>query len=450
MIISSNMSNLKGQNYSNNLNSPIKRNSPYTMNRYSNLGNSPNKSQVSFGMFGLDDLLVVAAGMVISRVVGKVIDKVGSAIVKHFRPSPAPTPLTKSAEEHAVQATRDVVSHIGKKIRQEADDEVRIAEKRGFKVNPQTVKEEHLKVYADKLDRVLIPLKGEGYELGLNKVIGFAKLKTGIYEDVLMPLCDVMDGNKSQQIFVPNGLSFFGPMGTGKSYFARQLAEHYVQKGGYFKEIEKLTGDTPTDIATIKAAFEEAKTKFNESGGKKYTMLLIDEIEKMFDRDNPIQRPVMGTLLRLTSDCKDNGVVFMTTANYLDKVEPALLRNGRTDLRIPVGYIEDVDIADMAHYYIKKDGLPANSGTPEEGGIDYKKVLEAVKTEKLQYKPKDVEASLVEASKIYKGTRYKMDTDDVIESLTKAKIDFNSEFNQQFIKDKAYADQQDFGGIYEY
>ena len=425
-------------NGNNLLNSPIN-----SENYYNSLPSRirNDKSQVSFGIFGWDDALAIGIGMLIGKAVSKVVDVVVKVATKYLvRPHPAPGPVTPSAVSHAEQATRDVVSHIGHTIGSGAEAEIRIAEKRGVKVNPQTVKEEHLKAYANNLERVLIPLKGEGYEQGLNNVIGFATLKTGIYENVLMPLCDIIDGKSP--MFVPNGISFFGPMGTGKSYFARQLGDHYKQKGGFFEEIEELSGDVATDIATIKAKFAEAKRRFDESGGRKYTMLLIDEIEKMFDRDNPTQRPVMGTLLRITSDCKDNGVIFMTTANYLDKVEPALLRNGRTDMRIPVGYIEDVDIADMTHYYIKKDRLPAEN-------IDYEEILNAVKTEKLQYKPKDVEACLVEASRNYKGTQYKMDTDEVKDALLQAKVDFDSEFNKQFARDKEYA-KSEFRGIYEY
>lgn len=334
MIISSNMTNIKGQNYSNNLNSTrsIRNNASYT---YCATNTIKNGKQVSFGVMGWDDLLVVTIGMVASRIIGKVIDHVGSAIVKHFRPSVAPGPLTRSAIEHSEQASRDVVEKIGTTVRKHAEEHIRIAKKKGTKVNPQTIREEHLKIQAEKWDEVLIPLKGEGYEQGLNKVIGFAKLKTGLYEDVLMPLCEIMKGKKSQHMFVPNGINFFGPMGTGKTHFATQLGEHYVKKGGRFVNLRpKLTSDVVKDIATLKAEFAEAKKIFEESGRKKYTMLFIDEIEKVFDINDPNQRPVMAHLLGLANDCKDNGVILMTTSNYLDKVEPALLRNGRTDILI--------------------------------------------------------------------------------------------------------------------
>lgn len=445
MIISSNLVNLRGQTYSSSSNSPIKNNSQHTKNTYSSSVNCQNKGQVSFGVFVLDDILIVAGGMIISKIVSKAIDYVGKKIVQAVRPTVAPTKLTESAERHAEEAIEKTYTKIATSINRKATEQIERLEAKGEKPNPQHIKEEHLKLMADKLTRVYIPLEEDnyqGYERGLNKVIGFATLKTGIYEDVLMPLCDVMDG-KSRHHYVPNGICLFGPMGTGKSYFARQLGDHYVRKGGYFEEFEELTGDVPTDIKYIKTKFAEAKKRFEESDHKKYTMFLLDEVEKMFDRNNPTQRPVMGTLLRLVNDCKDNGAIFMTTANYLDKVEPALLRNGRTDIRIPLGYIEDVDLADMTHYYIKKDRLPA-------GDIDYKKVLEAVRTEKLQYKPKDVETCLKKVATDYEDTGEKLSTGEVIKALKKAKIDFDSEINTQFKNDKAYANQTEIGGIYEY
>jgi len=340
------------------------------------------------------------------------------------------TKLAKPAEEAREKVAVDVLKDLDKRLTTIID--------KNKKVTPAN---KIIQIYGEKLERVLLPLKGDGNEDGLNKIIGLVKLKTGFYNDVLMPLCEVMDG-KSKHSFVQTGIIFFGPKGTGKTYFAEQLGEHYTKKGGYFHKIN-LTNDLAKDTTILDNAYSEAKRKFIESGKKKYTMIFIDEVEKYLGKDNSLQGRT-AKLLELANNGKDNGAILITTANYLDKVEPALLRNGRTDLRVPIGHITEFDLADIINYYIKKGTLPV------EEELDFQQIIDAVKTEKLQYKPKDIENRLNSAATDYSDYGGKLGTNELKDALTSAKPKFNNEEGIQFTKDKAYAEQQDIGGIYKY
>lgn len=257
-----------------------------------------------------------------------------------------------------------------------------------------------------------------------------------------MPLCEIIDGQNKHSL-IPNGINFFGPKGTGKTYFAEQLAEHYVKKGGYFKEIS-LSGDATKDISYLQSIFSTAKSNFIKSGRKKYTMILIDELEKKLDRNNVSQLPVTEKLLALTKNCKDKGVIFLSTANYLNKARPAFLKNGRTDLRIPIGQIANYDLADVINYYLKKDNLPHS----EE--IDFQKVVDAVKTKKLQYKPKDIESRLVKEADNFADFGGELTTQDISDALVLSKPEFDEAEHIQFNADKIYANKAKLGGIYEY
>lgn len=293
------------------------------------------------------------------------------------------------------------------------------------------------------IKQVLLPIAdGCNEQKGLNKIVGVSKLKMEIYNKVLIPLCETMRGNRQHEI-VPNGINFFGPKGTGKTFFARQLGEHYVAKGGYFEELD-FTGDPKLDIEYLETKFAEAKKRFEDSGKKKYSMFFIDEVEKMFDKNDSMQRPTLNKLLELTHNCRDNGVVLLTTANYLKRVEPALLSNGRTDLRIPMDYINKYDLSDFFTHYIQKHNLPV------EDNIDFATIIRNIdKTEQLEYnKPKDIERRLLNKASNYIGSSYKMGEDEIREIIAGINSDFYSEECRQFIIDKAYARKLD--GTYNF
>jgi len=130
---------------------------------------------------------------------------------------------------------------------------------------------------------VYIPLNGNGVEKGLNKVVGCKMLKMALLDDVINGLSAAANGEAHLEGHIPNGINFFGPKGTGKTFLAKQLGEHYVEKGGYFKELD-FSGDSIQDQKYLETEFAKAKNNFLLSGREKYTMFLIDEIEKKITR----------------------------------------------------------------------------------------------------------------------------------------------------------------------
>lgn len=442
MIISS-VSSLSG-------NSNLSKKDNYSSNTQilnkNRIYNSTNQKQVSFGglgswiknkfvetvtkakefFTGVKTAIATKTREVVAAVERKLVD-LGTKIVKNLYTYEAP--LEEPAQVKRVHEAKKVVENIDERLS-------KIINK-----NPTGDPEKIIEIYAGKLKNVIIDPRGDGSEKGLNKVIGLAKLKTDLYNDLLMPLCETMEG-KPKHCFIPNGINFFGPKGTGKTYFAEQLGEHYGIKGGYYQKI-KLSNDSAKDIESLDKVFEDAEKRYNESGKTKYTMLLFDEMEKYFDKDITTQKPTVARLLELTNNCRDRGAIFMSTSNYLDKVEPALLRTGRTDLRIPVGHIAEYDLADIINYYLKTDNLPHT-----EGDINFQRIINAVKTEKLQYKPKDVESRLVREADNVADYGGELNTESIKDALVLSKPEFDVAESRQFTSDRTYAKQ--LGGIYEY
>lgn len=288
------------------------------------------------------------------------------------------------------------------------------------------------------VQRTRIPLVGQNCEQGLNKIIGLESLKKSVYDDILTPLLVFPERINLSK---PSGIMFFGPKGTGKTYFAKQMGEHYALKGGYFEDLS-LSGDVNKDINYLETKFSEAESRFIKSGRKKYTMFFIDEMEKKLDKDNSLQRPVINKLLELSQNCNNKGVVLVSTANYLDKVPQELLATGRTDMLIPIDYVSNDDMASLINYYIKMDHLPVAISA------DIDKIAKEIKKKRFKLKPKDIEKILIDEARDLVDYGGELNND----SLKRIFIDVNPEFdkfeNEQFNRDKEYA--KSLGMFYNY
>lgn len=385
--------------------------------------NYPKHSQVSFGMDP------VTAAFLIPLIVGLIELGVSMAIVGALFGSV----YAISNISEWVDNLRNLKNQLLKK--QIKQDQENIYNENNYQLTQKEVK----KVYNKELERVSIKSSGHGDELGLNSVVGNNLLKLGLARNVLTPLLKVMDGDEASRENIPNGICFFGPKGAGKTYIANALGEHYQTKGGYYRELI-FTDNDEKDIENMKQIFAEAEQKFTKSGGKRYTIVFLDEIDKNAQNSNIENSHPLRTsrLLSLVNNCKDKGVVLVTTANDLSKATPDLLRNGRTDMRVPTGPIEVFDVADMINYYIQKAGLTSYS-------IDYNKITDGIKTKKLVYKPNMIELMIKNIAK--NSENHSVDTERLQAAIANADLEFSLEEKNNLDTQKSTAKQ--LGGLNE-
>lgn len=136
----------------------------------------------------------------------------------------------------------------------------------------------------------------------------------------------------------PKGLLLYGPPGTGKTMFAKAIA---TELDGHFEAI------SPADINSkwfgeseerIKKLFEDARKRDG------HTVIFIDEIESMLpQRDAQSSGGVKDSIMTMFlqymdgKDSPDN-VTIVGATNRLDAIDSAVLRPGRFDRKIEIGY----------------------------------------------------------------------------------------------------------------
>jgi cell division protease FtsH len=136
---------------------------------------------------------------------------------------------------------------------------------------------------------------------------------------------------------LPRGLLLYGPPGTGKTLLARALAGEtgvafYHLSGSSFVEVFVGTG-----AARVRQLFEEAKREAP-------AIVFIDELDAVGRRRGVVaaggaeEREATLNQLLVEMDGFDpaTGVIVLGATNRPDVLDPALLRPGRFDRRIPL------------------------------------------------------------------------------------------------------------------
>jgi chaperone BCS1 len=134
----------------------------------------------------------------------------------------------------------------------------------------------------------------------------------------------------------------YGPPGTGKSSIIFSLASSLN------KNINILNfGSGVTDSAFIALM----------SNMRENTILLLEDIDALFTNRQAESSTDKGflsfsTLLNfLDGSLRKNGMIIVMTTNHPEKLDPALLRKGRVDYMIEIGYITKYQIERFAKLY---------------------------------------------------------------------------------------------------
>ena len=148
------------------------------------------------------------------------------------------------------------------------------------------------------------------------------------------------------------GHCYHGPPGTGKTTIVKAIAKEFGFNV-YNIDLKKAEDDYLIHLL-----------RDIESG----SILLFEDIDSTFDgrkRLNKAGITFSGFLNALDGIVEMDGVLVIITTNHIEKMDPALLRAGRMDLKIEVGYSTEKEISEyLSSFYERKIQIKSDNLLP--------------------------------------------------------------------------------------
>ena len=237
-------------------------------------------------------------------------------------------------------------------------------------------------VNAVRLRRLLSTLEGEDYpadpkrayhevrqstlsgnmeipSVDLEKDIGgYKKVKSKLTSEILDTLSkrdratDADDIARLEEL-IPRGMIFWGPPGTGKTYFAKAIAASIgaaitIVSGPELKS--KWVGESEENLRQI----------FHKARQSAPSIIVFDEIDSFATArgtytGSGVEHSMVNQLLtEMDGFHKDELVFVVGTTNFVESLDPALLRPGRFEFHIHIPYPDDDDRRAIFEIYNKK------------------------------------------------------------------------------------------------
>lgn len=201
---------------------------------------------------------------------------------------------------------------------------------------------------------------------GFDCIAGMRELKQTLTKEVINPLRDP-ERFKKFKVSIPNGIILYGPPGVGKTFIVRKLAEELGYKFIEVKHSDLATPFIHGSVGNIGKVFAKAMDAspaiifFDEISG------LVPNRQNLQGEGSHKEEEVNEFLMQL-NDAADNGILVVGATNYIDRIDPAVLRPGRMDKKI---YVSPPDFE--ARQELFKLGL---SGRPYDKDINFSELAE--------------------------------------------------------------------------
>lgn len=164
-------------------------------------------------------------------------------------------------------------------------------------------------------------------------IIGYEDIKISILEQ-LEPILNPKD-IEDWGLNNPGGILLFGPPGCGKTFWAKIISKMIEYE---FEEIPRsIFGSSYVDGAMI-----NLKKKLSEYSNRSKVVLFFDEFDSVASIRNNMSASssenskVVNTLLQEIPKLIERKILVVAATNYIDYLDPAVIRPGRFDLKIPV------------------------------------------------------------------------------------------------------------------
>jgi chaperone BCS1 len=193
---------------------------------------------------------------------------------------------------------------------------------------------------------------------------------------------------KDKHIKYKTGILLHGKPGTGKTSLANAIANHYNRSiiNVDISVFDKL------DLGYLTQSINADKQRY---------VVLLEDIDTLFlnrtaeDSLNKEENSIVNRLLQfLDSNTSPNDVIFIATTNHIDRLDDALLRHGRFDLKVEVDEIIEKDVYRFGRDFTLDDASIAEiiekyKGDVKDDGLFNQSAMQAYMLNKLENKERD-------------------------------------------------------------
>jgi cell division protease FtsH len=203
-----------------------------------------------------------------------------------------------------------------------------------------------------------------------NDIGGYKRVKDQLHKEILDIIArkdKLTDPAAIERIesLIPKGMIFFGPPGTGKTLFAKAMATSLgaavqIISGPELKS--KWVGQSEENIRRVFARARQSAP----------SIIVFDELDSIAPArgtymGSGVEHSMVNQLLTELDGFRKNEMVFVVgTTNFPSSLDPALLRPGRMEFKLNIGWPEPDDRRAIFAIYNDKLGLEMDDDT-----IDY-------------------------------------------------------------------------------
>ncbi|MEN0066354.1 MAG: AAA family ATPase [Myxococcota bacterium] len=202
-----------------------------------------------------------------------------------------------------------------------------------------------------------------------NDIGGYENVKKQLQSEIIDLVNAHHDATSAEQArrlesLVPRGIIFWGPPGTGKTMFAKAMARSLgaaviVVSGPELKS--KWVGESESNLRRV----------FVQARQSAPAVIIFDEMDSFASargtyEGSGVEHSMVNTLLTELDGFRSNEMVFVVgTTNFVESLDPALMRPGRFEFKLHIPFPNNDDRREILKIYDQKFSLGLNEETLE-------------------------------------------------------------------------------------